>query len=103
MSGKHVITLALGFAILASAIYLLSVRPAQAPVEEGVGLPAPAGVQNAGGRAGIANPASTNCVKLGGTLEIAEGEGGQYGLCHLPDGRVCEEWALFRDNECTVP
>lgn len=69
-------------------MYVFSARKVQAPVEQPVG---------------IANPASTNCVKLGGTLEIAEGDAGQYGLCHLPDGRVCEEWSLFRDNECTTP
>lgn len=88
MSTKYIITVMLGVLILASAVYLLSARPAQAPIKENVG---------------IANPASTNCVKLGGTLEIVDGEGGQYSLCHLPDGRVCEEWALFRDNECRAP
>ncbi|MBI2611031.1 DUF333 domain-containing protein [Candidatus Kaiserbacteria bacterium] len=52
---------------------------------------------------GIANPASTNCVNLGGTLEIVDEAEGQIGLCHMPDGRVCEEWALFRDGTCTIP
>lgn len=52
---------------------------------------------------GIANPASTNCVALGGRLEIVDGADGQFGLCHLPDGRVCEEWALFRDGSCETP
>jgi len=53
---------------------------------------------------GMANPASVNCQKLGGRLEIRTGkDGGQYGLCHLPDGRVCEEWALMRDNKCEKP
>ncbi|MBN2881253.1 DUF333 domain-containing protein [Candidatus Woesearchaeota archaeon] len=50
----------------------------------------------------IANPASQNCKALGGTLEILENENGQYGVCTLPDGRVCEEWALYR-NECEEP
>ncbi|MFA7309798.1 MAG: DUF333 domain-containing protein [Candidatus Paceibacterota bacterium] len=49
---------------------------------------------------GIANPASTNCITLGGSLEIVESADGQIGLCHLKDGRVCEEWALFRDGTC---
>ncbi|MCE9540941.1 DUF333 domain-containing protein [Candidatus Kaiserbacteria bacterium] len=53
--------------------------------------------------AGIANPASTHCVSLGGTLEMMDTPGGQTGLCHLPDGRVCEEWALFRDGSCSLP
>ena len=52
-------------------------------------------------RTGIANPASVNCVQtLGGTLEIADRADGQIGLCHLKDGRVCEEWALMRDGTC---
>jgi putative hemolysin len=88
MSSKVIVTVVLVVALLVIAVYFFTANEASAPVEQNVG---------------IANPASTNCVKLGGTLEIAEGEGGQYGLCHLPDGRVCEEWALFRDNECTVP
>ena len=54
--------------------------------------------------AGIANPASTNCVvTLGGTLEIVDEMNGAVGYCHLKDGRVCEEWALFRDNSCVSP
>lgn len=53
---------------------------------------------------GMANPASVHCQKLGGTLDIRTGkDGGQYGLCHLPDGRVCEEWALMRDGKCEKP
>jgi putative hemolysin len=48
-------------------------------------------------QAGIANPASVNCAdKLRGTLEIVDEPDGQVGYCHLPDGRVCEEWSLFR-------
>jgi predicted lipoprotein with Yx(FWY)xxD motif/putative hemolysin len=54
--------------------------------------------------AGLANPASVNCTQtLGGTLEIKDEANGQAGYCHLPDGRVCEEWGLFRDNTCTPP
>lgn len=45
---------------------------------------------------GIANPASAYCVELGGKLEIRDGPNGQAGYCHLPDGRVVEEWELFR-------
>jgi len=52
---------------------------------------------------GIANPASTNCIAIGGTLELVESAEGQTGYCHLNDGRVCEEWALFRDGTCTLP
>lgn len=53
-------------------------------------------------QAGLANPASVNCVQnRGGTLEIRKDpEGNEYGVCHLPDGSECEEWALFRGERC---
>jgi putative hemolysin len=48
----------------------------------------------------VANPASTNCARLGGVLTIeTDGSGGQYGVCHFEDNRQCEEWALLR-GEC---
>lgn len=47
----------------------------------------------------LANPASVNCTKQGGTLEIRDETNGQAGYCHLPSGEVCEEWALMR-GEC---
>ncbi|KQW73286.1 hypothetical protein ASE17_10160 [Phenylobacterium sp. Root77] len=49
---------------------------------------------------GMANPASAHCGALGGVSEIRSGPGGQYGVCKLPDGKVCEEWALYRDKVC---
>ena len=47
---------------------------------------------------GMANPASVWCVKnRGGKLEIRrDKDGGQYGVCILPDGTEVEEWELFR-------
>ena len=45
---------------------------------------------------GLANPASVYCVEQGGTLETRTEAGGEAGYCRLPDGRVVEEWALFR-------
>lgn len=52
----------------------------------------------------LANPASVYCGEQGGTLEIkSDRHAAQYGLCHLPDGSVCEEWAFFRDNICINP
>ncbi|WP_234463998.1 putative hemolysin [Paracoccus caeni] len=44
----------------------------------------------------MANPASVNCERIGGRLEIRNSAGGQTGYCHLPDGNVVEEWELFR-------
>lgn len=45
----------------------------------------------------IANPASEHCVKIGGRLEVRNEAGGKVGYCHLPDGRVVEEWELLRN------
>ncbi|WP_245652456.1 DUF333 domain-containing protein [Novosphingobium capsulatum] len=42
------------------------------------------------------NPASAYCEQNGGRLEMVNGPGGQAGYCHLPNGAVVEEWALFR-------
>lgn len=45
----------------------------------------------------IANPASVNCEKNWWTLEIKTDSGWwQYGICHLSNGKECEEWAYFR-------
>ena len=49
----------------------------------------------------LANPASENCIKNGGTLEIRKNKMGEYGVCLFEDNRQCEEWALFRD-QCPV-
>ena len=55
----------------------------------------------AAGTAGMANPASVNCGKIGGTTEIKTAtDGGQYGMCTFPNGTSCEEWALFRNEGC---
>ncbi|MGS0895513.1 putative hemolysin [Burkholderia stagnalis] len=48
----------------------------------------------------LANPASVNCVKLGGRHVIRNLPRGQVGMCVFKDGRVCEEWALYRDDRC---
>lgn len=44
----------------------------------------------------MANPASTYCVEQGGKLEIRKEAKGDAGYCHLPDGKVIEEWTFFR-------
>ncbi|MNV28754.1 hypothetical protein D3C71_1199550 [compost metagenome] len=51
-------------------------------------------------RIGMANPASVHCVSKGGKLEIRKNkDGGEFGVCLLPDGSQVEEWELFRrDN-----
>lgn len=50
---------------------------------------------------GMANPASTNCIKQGGSLKIIDTADGQIGECTFPGGAKCEEWALYRD-ECSA-
>ncbi|WP_267222826.1 putative hemolysin [Dyella silvae] len=50
---------------------------------------------------GLPNPASVNCEKLGGNLDMRkDAAGNEGGICIFPDGRECEEWALFRDHTC---
>lgn len=46
---------------------------------------------------GLANPASTYCISLGGKRETRkDAAGNESSVCHLPDGIVIDEWALFR-------
>ncbi|CNE93040.1 DUF333 domain-containing protein [Yersinia nurmii] len=45
----------------------------------------------------MSNPASVNCANAGGVLTLAKQlNGGSIGMCQLPDGKRCEEWALMR-------
>jgi putative hemolysin len=47
----------------------------------------------------LPNPASVYCEEQGGRVEIVDTPEGQQGICVLPDGLRCEEWAFFR-GEC---
>lgn len=58
------------------------------------GCAAPSGTEPSA--IGMANPASAYCASQGGTLEIRKGLDGESGYCHLPDGRVVEEWEFYR-------
>lgn len=54
----------------------------------------------------IANPASVYCAdEAGGELKMYENELGVAGYCQLPNGNICEEWALFRSEgaNCVEP
>ncbi len=51
----------------------------------------------------LGNPASAYCTSVGGHLETRRNPGGQAGFCHLPDGRVVEEWQLFRSANQALP
>jgi len=54
----------------------------------------------ASNQTGLANPASVNCVNIGGKVEIKDSAAGQYGMCTFTNGTTCEEWALFRGEGC---
>jgi putative hemolysin len=45
----------------------------------------------------LGNPASAYCISVGGRQELRKDAKGEAGYCHLPDGRVVEEWQLFRE------
>lgn len=52
----------------------------------------------------LPNPASVYCVtNMQGEIQIIDTEAGQVGVCHLPDGRWCDEWELFRTGNCLLP
>jgi putative hemolysin len=48
----------------------------------------------------LANPAAVDCVNAGGKLIPRQNPQGEYVMCMLPSGKVCEAWALFR-GECS--
>lgn len=75
--------------ILATGLALISLMPFAAGAQKPVGM---------------ANPASVHCSEIGGRQAIRKDKAGnEYGFCRLPKGRLCEEWALFRDNKCIGP
>ncbi|TIU47885.1 MAG: DUF333 domain-containing protein [Mesorhizobium sp.] len=79
------------FSIPAIGLALISMMPVGAGV----------GAQQS---VGMANPASVHCGAIGGRFVVRKDKAGnEYGFCRLPNGRLCEEWALFRDNKCVGP
>ena len=101
MTNQSSIFILLGFCIIAVCIMAgctqqTTVVPASTTTPFPEITPAPAS-------AGIANPASENCVKLGGKIEIRNTtDGSEYGMCVFANGTTCEEWALFRNEGCTA-
>lgn len=51
----------------------------------------------------IANPASTYCVSIGGTSFVRNTPSGAVGYCRLPNGKVEDEWTLFRNSQKPSP
>ena len=47
------------------------------------------------------NPATVACMQAGGTPGVVQTDKGEQGMCTLPSGLVCEEWAFFR-GECVA-
>ncbi len=76
-------------------LQVLSTLTFTAPAQPQAGATTPA--LRAG--ASVANPASENCIKQGGTLEIRKEAKGEVGYCRFADDSECEEWALMR-GEC---
>jgi putative hemolysin len=49
---------------------------------------------------GLPNPATAACIRAGGVAFTERAaDGGERGLCRLPAGQVCDQWAFFR-GEC---
>lgn len=45
----------------------------------------------------MAAPASDNCARAGGTLALSHQlDGSRVGMCQLPNGKRCAEWALMQ-------
>ena len=60
------------------------------------GCAAPAPPAPASRQVTLANPAAVACVQAGGRLEIERTPAGERGICLLPGGLRCDEWAWFR-------
>lgn len=86
-SNASLVGAAMLLVVLLAAYGYVTLRPYQAPEAVQIG-----------------NPAAVHCVSVGGSLEVREdAQGAQAGFCIFEDGRVCEEWALFRDDSCVPP
>jgi C1A family cysteine protease len=48
---------------------------------------------------GMANPATVYCQELGYSYEKRQSSSGEYGICKLPGGTECDEWA-FLSGKC---
>ena len=44
----------------------------------------------------MANPAAVACKEAGGTISKIYTDKGEQGMCTLPSGTMCEEWAFFK-------
>jgi putative hemolysin len=78
------------FTMILMALTACTTLQIQAPQPAATGIPP----------ANMPNPASVYCEQQGNKLEIrTAADGSQSGICVLPDGSICDEWAYFR-GEC---
>ena len=103
MISRKGIFVILGACIIAGLLIAGCTQP-QAPVAvTTTATPSVTETPAAAATVGMANPASVNCGKIGGTTEIKTAtDGGQYGMCTFANGTTCEEWALFRNEGCNA-
>lgn len=107
MSRKGIFVI-LGACIIAGLLIAGCTQPQTPVAVQTTATPAPetpsaAETPAAAATVGMANPASVNCVAIGGTLEIkTAADGGQYSMCTFANGTSCEEWALFRNEGCNA-
>lgn len=101
----------LGAFIIAGLLLVAGCTQSQAPTSVQTAVPTVSAATTATatespatvGAIGMADPASVNCGKIGGTTDIkTAADGSQYGMCTFPNGTSCEEWALFRNEGCVT-
>ena len=98
MTSKNTLLLIMGLCIVAG-IFIAGCTQPKAPVQTPATTPIVTTAAPA--TAGLANPASVNCGKVGGKTEIKkDAQGNEYGMCTFTNGTTCDEWALFRNEGC---
>jgi putative hemolysin len=99
MKSKNTLLIIMGICLVAGVLITgctQQTSPAQVPAPTTQVITTTAPVS-----AGMANPASVSCGKIGGTTEIKkDAQGNEYGMCTFTNGTTCEEWALFRNEGC---
>ena len=83
--------------LLAALLTGCAAAPPAAPAPPPAADPAP---PHAAKPVGLANPATVACIRAGGVAFTERAaDGSERGLCRLPAGQVCDQWAFFR-GEC---
>jgi putative hemolysin len=99
MTSKNTLLLIVGLCLVASLFVAGCTQPA-APAQT-LATTTPVITTAVPATAGMANPASVNCGKIGGTTGIKKDtQGNEYGMCTFTNGTSCDEWALYRGEGC---